>query len=170
MNSIFRRSFAIVLFAAGIGCAAFAANAADQAPPKANLPPPPGINDPGATTPAPAAAQSAPAATDANANATDADDPLAPPPKPDARLVRDKASRDAAAAQQRIAASDVTTRKQGNDTVQEYRQNGHVWMIKIVPQNGPTQTFMDADGSGRLMRDPREGPVAPVYYTLYEWK
>ena len=27
-----------------------------------------------------------------------------------------------------------------------------------------------SDGSGRLMRDPREGPVSPVYYTLYEWK
>ena len=55
-------------------------------------------------------------------------------------------------------------------TVEEYRENGHIWMIKIVQPNGPTQTFMDNDGSGRLMRDPREGPVSPVYYTLYEWK
>jgi hypothetical protein len=29
---------------------------------------------------------------------------------------------------------------------------------------------MDTDGSGRLARDPNEGPVSPVYYTLYEWK
>ena len=28
---------------------------------------------------------------------------------------------------------------------------------------------MDSDGSGRLTRDPQEGPVAPVYFSLYEW-
>ena len=91
-------------------------------------------------------------------------------PKPDARLVRDRASRDASATAQRVSASQITTRKQGSDTVEEYRERGHVWMIRIVPQNGPTQTFMDSDGSGRLVRDPREGPISPVYYTLYEWK
>ena len=98
------------------------------------------------------------------------EDPLAPLPKPDARLVRDRASRDASATAQRVSASQITTRKQGSDTVEEYRERGHVWMIRIVPQNGPTQTFMDSDGSGRLVRDPREGPISPVYYTLYEWK
>ncbi|MDR2012735.1 MAG: DUF2782 domain-containing protein [Rhodanobacter sp.] len=162
MSLMFRVSFVAVLFAAGIGCAVLAANAADRTRPKADLPRPPGINDPGTTPNA--------ATQGADANATEADDPLAPPPKPDARLVRDKASRDAAAAQQRMAASDVTTRKQGDDIVQEYRQNGHVWMVKYIPHNGPMQTFLDTDGSGRLTRNPREGSAAPVYYTLYDWK
>jgi len=131
-------------------------------PIKAEAPPPPGINDPGVeTTPA---AQDA-ATPQAGDNATA--DPMAPLPKPDTRPVRDKATR--AANPERIAQSEVSTRKQGNDTVEEYRQNGHVWMIRIVPQNGPTQTFMDTTGSGRLTRDPQEGPVSPVYFTLYEW-
>ena len=43
-------------------------------------------------------------------------------------------------------------------------------MIRIVPINGPIQTFVTNDGSGRLVRDPNEGPVSPVYYTLYQWK
>lgn len=144
---------------------ASAALAAQEAPtlPKSDIPPPPGLNDPGVeSTPAAADAATPPAA------AADSD-PLAPLPRPDARLVRDKASRDAADAR-RIAASDVTRRTEGSDTVEEYRQNGRLWMIRIVPQNGPTQTFVDPDGSGRLQRDPREGPVSPVYYTLYEWK
>ncbi len=146
--------------------AAAPALAADKKPTAANVPPPPGLNDPGVSTP-----QAAPPAGAAAAPAASADDdPLAPPPKPDARLVRDKASRDASANAQRIAGSQVTTRKQGTDTVEEYRDRGHVWMIKIVPQNGPTQTFMDNDGSGRLARDPNAGPISPVYYTLYEWK
>lgn len=132
---------------------------------KADAPPPPGMNDPASAPATPQAAT--PAET---AEPTRADDPLAPLPKPDARLVRDKASRDAAATQERISSSDITTRKQGGDTVQEYRQRGHLWMIKIIPIHGPIQTFFTNDGSGRLVRDPKEGPVSPVYYSLYEWK
>ena len=135
-----------------------------NAPPKADAPPPPGINDPGVTTPAPQTDSVAPAAADSAVA-----DPLAPLPKPDTRLVRDKATRTNVATPERIAASDVTTHQQGNDTVEEYRQNGHVWMIRIVPQNGPAQVFMDTTGSGRLTNDPRQGPVAPVYFSLYEW-
>ena len=141
------------------------AQAADKKPGRADVAPPPGMNDPGVTS-----AEAAPTKGDTPAADAIPEDPLAPLPKPDARLVRDKASRDASTSSQRIADSEVTRRQQGNDTVEEYRDHGHVWMIKIVPQNGPTQTFTDADGSGRLNHDPKEGPISPVYYTLYEWK
>ena len=138
-------------------------------PAKADAPPPPGINDPGVSAATAPAGQPQGAATPAAATTTDSvADPLAPLPKPDTRPVRDKAARDASATSERIAASDVTTRKQGDDTVEEYRQNGHVWMIRIVQPNGPTQTFMDG-GNGRLSNDPQQGPVAPVYFSLYEW-
>jgi hypothetical protein len=142
--------------------------AAAAPPQQAEAPPPPGMDDPGVKTDAATvpAAQGDAGAVDAQAT----QDPLAPLPKPDARLVRDKASRDAAATSQRIAGSDVTRRQQGNDTVEEYRENGRVWMVRIVRPDGPTQTFFANDGSGRLVRDPDEGPVSPVYYTLYEWK
>ncbi|HEU4663739.1 MAG TPA: DUF2782 domain-containing protein [Dokdonella sp.] len=154
--------FATVLIAAATASAA----GADRKPPRSDVPPPPGMNEPGVTTaPQPAAAEEPAAAAP-----TQADDPLAPLPKPDARLVRDKASRDKAATDDRIARSEVTKRKQGDDTVEEYRQNGRIWMIKIIPITGPSQTFMTNDGSGRLVRDPKEGPVSPVYYSLYEWK
>jgi hypothetical protein len=133
-------------------------------PPKADVPPPPGINDPGVSTPAAAANAATPPPSPSDA------DPLAPIPKPDTRIVRDKAARDASATSERVAASDVTTRTQGTDTVQEYRQNGHVWMIRIVPQNGgATQTFMDSSGNGRLTNDNQQGPISPVIYSLYEW-
>jgi len=147
-----------LVFAAGIALAG-------QRERKADAPPPPGMNDPAS---APATPQAAPPAE--TTESTKADDPLAPLPKPDARLVRDKASRDAAATQERIGASDITRRRQGGDTVEEYRQKGHLWMIKIIPIHGPIQTFFTNDGSGRLVRDPKEGPVSPVYYSLYEWK
>lgn len=153
----------VSLFAACFACGLLVA-----APPQpVDAPPPPGIDDPGVETAADAAAttETTPAASP---QATT--DPLAPLPRPDSRLVRDKASRQAAANAERIAASDVTRRQQGDDTVEEYRENGRVWMIRIVRPDGPTQTFFANDGSGRLVRDPAEGPVSPVYYTLYEWK
>lgn len=152
--------FALLPLAAILG-ASFAI-AAEKTPPKADVPPPPGINDPGVTA---APAQAAPAGAAAPAEA----DPLAPLPKPDTRLVRDRADRDADAMQRRMANSDHVTRQQGEDTVDEYRQNGHVWMIRIQPRNGPVETFMDTTGNGRLTRDPQQGPVAPVYFSLYEW-
>jgi hypothetical protein len=144
---------------------AIAAPPAANGPTKAELPPPPGINDPGVTTPAAAQDVAAPAA----AVDDQATDPLAPLPKPDTRIVRDKSTRDNAANAQRMAASDHSTRQQGSDTVDEYRQNGHVWMIHIVSPQGQEETFMDTTGSGRLTRDPQQGPVAPVYFSLYDW-
>lgn len=165
MRSTLRPLLVSVTLIAGALLWSAGASAIDPLPPKSATPPPPGMNDPGVTArttnAAPSESPAVPAA---------ADDPLAPPPKPDSRLVRDKASRDASAVAQRVASSQVTTRKQGTDTVEEYRDQGHVWMIKIVPVNGLTQTFMDTDGSGRLARDPHAGPISPVYYTLYEWK
>ena len=41
--------------------------------------------------------------------------------------------------------------------------------VSIVPKDGIAQTYIDSDGDGRLEGDPKEGPVKPVYYTLYQW-
>ncbi|HKE49090.1 MAG TPA: DUF2782 domain-containing protein [Rhodanobacteraceae bacterium] len=140
----------------------------DAKPTLKAAPPPPGINDPGVTA-APAAAQDA-ATAPADAAAAADTDPLAPLPKPDTRLVRDKADRDGTAVQKRMAASEHVVKNQDGDTVDEYRENGKVWMIHIVPQNGgPEETFMDTTGTGRLTRDPQQGPVSPVYFSLYDW-
>lgn len=136
-------------------------------PPPADIPPPPGLDDPGVDTAAATAQEDTAHGTDAPAAD---EDPLAPLPRPDARLVRDKASRAATADRERMAASELTTRQEGTDTIEEYRQNGRLWMVRIVPADGPEQTFYAADPSGKLVRDPNMGPVAPVYYTLYEWK
>ena len=151
-----------------IGSALAVAAQPDAKPPLKSAPPPPGINDPGVTA-APAAAQGAATAPADAAAAADAD-PLAPLPKPDTRLVRDKADRDGTAVQKRMASSEHVVRTQDGDTVDEYRENGKVWMIHIVPQGGgPEETFMDTTGTGRLTRDPQQGPVSPVYFSLYDW-
>ncbi len=55
------------------------------------------------------------------------------------------------------------------DTVEEYRVNGRLSMVKVRPRGGVPYTLIDTNGDGRLDRKDSEGPVAPVYWTLYEW-
>lgn len=163
-----RRFTLLCIALVSLGMGSGVAIAAPQgSPTKMDAPPPPGINDPGVPASKPTDAQDAINSAD-DANAAD-QDPLAPLPKPDTRPVRDRTERGDGTVAQRMAASEHTTRKQGDDTVEEYRQNGKVWMIHIVPAAGPDATFMDTTGTGRLTRDPRQGPVAPVYFSLYDW-
>ena len=93
------------------------------------------------------------------------------PEMPDTRPVRDKASRDRedAAAQIRTSSDSVTRRQEGDDTVEEYREKGRLRMVRIIPRTGPEQLYMDNNNDGRLERDSRDGPVSPVYFTIYQW-
>lgn len=93
------------------------------------------------------------------------------PEMPDTRPVRDKASRsrEDAAAQIRTSSDSVTRRQEGEDTVEEYREKGRLRMVRIIPRTGPEQLYMDNNNDGRLERDSRDGPVSPVYFTIYQW-
>lgn len=135
----------IALFAAVFavcGSAAFAAEPAAPPPPDLVDAPPPALTDPGVkTAPVETAADKAKVGSDKSKTA---DANGIPPP-------------------------DVGIRKQGDDTIEEYRTGGKVSMIRITGKSGITQTYIDTDGDGRLEGNPKEGPVAPVYYKLYEW-
>jgi hypothetical protein len=45
---------------------------------------------------------------------------------------------------------EVTIVEREKDTVYEYRVNGRVYMIKVVPQVGPPYYFLDQDGDGNM--------------------
>ena len=119
------------------------AAASSSAPPPGSALPPPGINDPGAKP-----------------NSV---------PLPDTGL---KPSIAPAARQQdaKGRSSDVSVHTEANgDTVEEYRRNGTVYMVRITPRHGVTQTYMYNSPDGSLMHDPKLGPVSPVYYDIYKW-
>ena len=42
---------------------------------------------------------------------------------------------------------DVTIRTEGDKTIQEYRQNGFLYAIKITPKNGKPYFLVRADGT-----------------------
>ncbi len=136
--------------------ATFSVHAADPKPatdPRSTALPPPALEDKGVATPA-----------------AQAEDPF-DPARPDTRPVRDKASRDRekAIADAREQSDSVNRRQEGNDTIEEYREKGRLRMLRIIPRTGPEQIYLDNNGNGRLERDPSDGPVSPVYFTIYQW-
>lgn len=65
---------------------------------------------------------------------------------------------------------EVNIREQDGDIIQEYSRNGVIYMIRVIPENGVVQTYIDTDGDGLLNQDDTiRGRVEPVYYELYEW-
>ncbi|MCX7514485.1 DUF2782 domain-containing protein [Frateuria hangzhouensis] len=135
---------ALVLVPALLAAPAFA----QSAPPPANVPPPPGMNDPGVQATAPA---SAPVPTAAPAQSGTSLLPRKPEPIRSGQPM-----------------PEVSVHKQGEDTVQEYRRNGRLYMVVITPPSGIAQTYM-VDPSGRLVDDHGQKPTRPVMYKVLEW-
>ncbi|WP_199099843.1 DUF2782 domain-containing protein [Dyella sp. ASV21] len=131
------------------------AQSASQFPP---APPPPGMNDPGvkAVTPPP---------TPANAPASKANQPTADNSAPLSQPAG------ASAPQPRDARGDapptVNVRTEGDQTIQEYRRSGQLYMVVVTPKSGIPQTFM-VDQKGAWTNAAGE-PVKPVMYKVMEW-
>jgi len=90
-------------------------------------------------------------------------EPAALPPPPDEPAIMELPPEPGAA-----PTVSIRTIENG-DVVEEYRQDGRLTSIKVRPLRGPAYTVHDSNGDGRLDRKDAEGPVAPVYWTLYEW-
>ncbi len=129
-----------------------------QSKPSTNVPPPPGMNDPGVKAVAPS--RSAP--QQMKPTPSDRMPDLKPQELPsmkdgDSRLGRPDPS-----------VPDITVHKQGDNTVQEYSRSGQVYMVVVTPKNGITQTYT-VDPQGRLVDEHGQKPVRPVMYKVLEW-
>jgi len=65
---------------------------------------------------------------------------------------------------------EVTIRQQGSKTIHEYRINGRLYMVKIVPKKGPPYYLLDLDGDGEMdtQEDDPNGVVVPQW-VLFRW-
>jgi hypothetical protein len=62
-----------------------------------------------------------------------------------------------------------TTRTEPNgDQVTEFRVDGRLRALKVVPSRGPTYYLYDRNGDG-VVDEERDG-VQPVYFKLFEWE
>jgi hypothetical protein len=62
---------------------------------------------------------------------------------------------------------DITIIRKGKKTIQEYRKNGELYMIKIVPAIGPAYYLLDTDGDGNM--DVRRSDLDRGNY-VNQWK
>jgi hypothetical protein len=53
----------------------------------------------------------------------------------------------------------VTIRQRENETVEEYRMNGRLYKIKVIPAHGAPYILIDHRGDGSFV--PMEGPGTP---------
>ena len=135
---------ALVLVPAFLAAPAFA----QSTPPPVNVPPPPGMNDPGVKASAPTPAQPQ-AATPARSGTSIL--PRKPEPIRSGEPM-----------------PEVSVHQQGENVVQEYRRNGQLYMVVVTPPNGIAQTYM-VDPSGRLVDEHGQKPTRPVMYKILEW-
>ena len=65
---------------------------------------------------------------------------------------------------------DINIIQQEDRTIEEYRVNGKLYMIKVIPVVGPAYYLMDTDGDGSLetTRNDLDSPPVPNWILL-EW-
>ena len=67
----------------------------------------------------------------------------------------------------------VVIRKEEDNLIEEYSQNGRIYMVRVTPENGPSYYYFDEDGDGQLELQPGDealNPVRPVFWKVKEWK
>ncbi|WP_434579222.1 DUF2782 domain-containing protein [Pseudomonas sp. Z5-35] len=64
---------------------------------------------------------------------------------------------------------DVTIRTEGDRTIQEYRQNGFLYAIKVTPKNGKPYFLVRADGTdANFIRSDQPDMLIPSW-KIFEW-
>lgn len=64
---------------------------------------------------------------------------------------------------------DVTIRQDGDKTIQEYRQNGFLYAIKITPKHGKPYFLVRADGTDdNFIRSDQPDMLIPAW-RIFEW-
>ena len=65
---------------------------------------------------------------------------------------------------------DVTIRQEGDKTIQEYRQNGFLYAIKVTPKGGKPYFLVRADGTdANFIRSDQPDMLIPSW-KIFEWK
>jgi hypothetical protein len=142
-------------------------SSSSSAPHFAPAPPPPGMNDPGVNPSkepiSSSTSASAPVSSPAELEPSHMQSKPIPMPKmPGAPAA--PAGHDANGE----PPPDVQVHQEGDNTIQVYRQNGHVYMVVVTPKVGPTQVY-NVDPDGHMLDPNGQPPVKPVMYKILQW-
>ncbi|TXL01554.1 hypothetical protein BMR02_03155 [Methylococcaceae bacterium HT1] len=68
--------------------------------------------------------------------------------------------------------ADITITRRGEKTIHEYRVNGKIYKIKIIPDIGPAYYFIDPEGDGE-MEEVSESDLDELIkinqWTIFSW-
>lgn len=66
---------------------------------------------------------------------------------------------------------DVTIIEGEKETIREYRINGKIYAIKVVPKSGPAYYLVDVDGDGNLetRRNDLDADILIPSWVLFSW-
>ena len=64
----------------------------------------------------------------------------------------------------------VTIRKRGEDTVEEYRIGGRLYMIKVTPPSGRPYYMVDQRGDGKFARqESHDSGIRPPMWVIHQF-
>lgn len=63
---------------------------------------------------------------------------------------------------------DVTIRQEGKRTVEEYRVNGFLYAVKVIPKNGKPYFLVRADGDSNFIRADKPDMLIPAW-EIFSW-
>lgn len=63
--------------------------------------------------------------------------------------------------------ADITIIRRKDKTIQEFRKNGQLYKVKIIPDIGPAYYFIDTNGDGNM--DVRRDDLDP-HLNINQWK
>ncbi len=64
----------------------------------------------------------------------------------------------------------VTIRKQGEDTVEEYRIGGRLYMLKVTPPGGRPYYMIDERGDGKFARqEAHDSGIRPPMWIIHQF-
>jgi len=64
---------------------------------------------------------------------------------------------------------DVTIREEGDRTVEEYRVNGFLYAIKVIPTSGAPYYLVAVDDEGNYVRSDQPDGLRIPSWKIFEW-
>jgi Protein of unknown function (DUF2782) len=151
-------------FAAASPAFAQTSSSSSAAPHFAPAPPPPGMNDPGVNPSREPVSSSTSASAPVSSPAELEPSHMESKPIPMPKMSGAPAGQDANGQ----PPPDVQVHQEGDNTIQVYRQNGHVYMVVVTPKVGPQQIY-NVNPDGHMLDPNGQPPVKPVMYKIMQW-
>lgn len=64
---------------------------------------------------------------------------------------------------------EITIRQEADRTIEEYRVNGLLYAIKVIPKVGEPYYLVDSEGDGQLDKRQERGRLSIPSWILFKW-